>query len=136
MSTPEIVNWILGTAAVIAALTVIWKQAVLPGVQRIATEQVTRPVLDRIVEVFRDNLNHMEVLDDIAHEFKTNSGSSLKDAMNRLERAAEQNEMAVAALQTQAEAQRIQLAENRVLLDRLAQQLDLGLLNHRTEDPT
>ncbi len=130
------VQWVIAAAALVTALGVLWRQAVLPAVRKIASEQVTRPVLDRIVDIYKDNLNHFSVLDDIARQFKTNAGSSLKDSVNRLESAAEESArtaheaaVAVKGLAVEAEASRRQTSEMRVLLDDLRAQVRLGMLS-------
>ncbi len=128
------VQWVIAAAALVTSLGILWRSAVLPAVRKIASEQVTRPVIDRIVETYKDNLNHFSVLDDIARQFTTNAGSSLKDSGNRLEHAAEESArtaheaaVAVKGLAVEAEASRRQTSEMRVLLDDLRAQVTLGI---------
>lgn len=127
---PAWLQWIVWAAAGVTAIGLLWQKAVHPAVTAYVEAQVTRPVIRAIVGEFKDDLNHIAVLDEIAAQFKTNAGSSLKDAINRLESTASTSAAAVIEQKIENEATRSQMAQLRVLVDRLTAQVDLGLMSN------
>lgn len=82
----------LATAAFIGAVSVIWTKLVRPGAALLAT---------------------IDVLQQIAGEFRTNSGSSLRDAVDRIERIATQ-------AQATGDALGAQVRQLMIMADRLS----------------
>lgn len=68
LAMPSWGAWILGIAAVVTALGVIWKQLIFPAARVISRAESTLPVLEQI-----------------AREFSKNGGSTLKDQIDRIE---------------------------------------------------
>lgn len=134
---------ILGLAAVVTALGVLWTKVLKPGAKLISTTEEMLPLLRNLTIVFRNTPDSFAVLHDIAAQFRTNSGSSLRDLLNRVEATAlESRAMLETAARELRESDSIlrvgvetarQLADqdretNRQLMlqvDRLASKLDL-----------
>jgi type II secretory pathway component PulM len=131
---------IIGIAGFVVALGVIWKKVVSPLARLITTTEKILPLLVMLTEVFEKNPNALKVLGEIAAQFKTDSGSSLRDVVNRLEQAALDNRKAVVAaaeaadvLKIGVEASRLVSDQDRamvrrleILLDRLGVKVDEG----------
>lgn len=64
------------------------------------------PMVQRLTTTFADSPRAFGVLDDIARQFGTDSGSSLRDAIDRLETTAAENREAAALLKVGVEASR------------------------------
>lgn len=115
---PFAVQAILVAAAVVSALGVLWSKLGRPTwkIAKAADELV--PLLRDFTEAFRGTPQVFLVLDEIARQFRTDSGSSLRDVVNRLEALI--NEQALAG-----EAARQLSADDRRTLARLVLLLDL-----------
>lgn len=122
---------LLWMAAGLTALGVIWQKGIKPAVRVLRQAQDTIAVMDAVVVEFKGNLHHLAVLDDIAHEFKTNNGSSLKDAIVRLEASAHKAAVAASEAKIESEANRQQIAQVRVIADRMSAMIDLGLVSNQ-----
>jgi hypothetical protein len=125
-----VTGWIITAAAVTTALIVLFKKVVLPGYKGVGAIEDALPVLRDFTATFKGRTDVFGVLDSIAAQFRTDSGSSLRDSVddlisaaqaavaaaetNRLvaERAAEENRRANESLMIRFEAQR-QLVEQR-----------------------
>jgi len=68
------------------------------------------PVAIELTEQFHDAPEAFVTLREIAQQFKADSGTSLRDVINRLERSADDNRAAVKTLEANIETAR-QLAE-------------------------
>lgn len=126
----QIVLWV---AAGLTACGVIWTKAIRPLVRFIAKAEEMIPLLKELNKVFRDTPNAFKVLDEIVAQFRTDSGSSLRDVVNRLDEAAKQNKAAgellkigVEAARQLAEQDRAQLQRLIILLDRVTVKVDAG----------
>lgn len=88
---PRWAQIIIGAAAVLAAIGVIWTKLLRPlGIfiyKFVLVQREILPLLQRFAEVFKDNPNAFKVLDEIVAQFRTDSGSSLRDVVNRIEEA-------------------------------------------------
>jgi hypothetical protein len=128
---PRWLEYILWAAALLTAVTLIWTRVVRPVAKLITVTTEMLPLLNEFVQVFRDSPGTFKVLDDIAAQFKTDSGSSLRDVVDRLDLAAKENRIAAEFLKVGVETQK-QLAEQDratlqrtlVLLDRLGVKLE------------
>lgn len=134
---PTWIAYILGAAALVTALGVLWKKVLRPVgkfvVQFVVAIQEMLPLLQELTSVFRDTPHAFKVLDEIVAQFRTDSGSSLRDAVNRLEEQAEKQSTAAEALRISALAQqqvvemdRAQLRRVEIVLDRLDQNVKAG----------
>jgi len=86
---------VLGAAALATAFGVLWAKVVKPGAAFITLVGKLHPLLQNLVDAFSGEANLLQVLHEIAGEFKTDSGSSLRDVINRLDVAAAANAVAV-----------------------------------------
>lgn len=89
---PAWTQLILGIAALIVAVGVIWTKGIRPMVRFISKAEEMVPLLVKLNEALGKTPEAFEVLDEIVAQFRTDSGSSLKDQVNRLETAAERQE--------------------------------------------
>lgn len=137
----EIPVWmsvVLAIAGVITALYVIFQKGIRPMSKAITEADEMLPVMRDLTEAMRnvqDIPAVFEVVKQIVAQFRTDSGSSLRDVIDRLEAAAEANQRALGAMaRTDAErnlliastqeAQRILAQEDRVQIARLLAALD------------
>ncbi len=124
---PTWVTIVLATAGVISAVAVIWTKLLRPAARLVTTSEVMVPLLIELTEVFRGQPESFRILSDIAGQFKTDSGTSLRDVVNRLELAALENHHASERLKVGVELSRVLAERDReavqhliVLLDRLS----------------
>lgn len=114
---PGWVQAVIAGAAVITALTVIWAKAIKPGAKIISQAEDTIPLLQKLTKEWADAPNLPQVLKEIHAQFKTNAGSSLRDAINRLEAAAAENKLAAEENKRAAVDLNMQMEVNRALAD-------------------
>lgn len=76
---------VLALAALVTAIGVLWTKVLRPGAKLISTTEEMLPLLRTLTTTFRDTPASLLVLRDIANQFSTDSGSSLRDVVNRLE---------------------------------------------------
>lgn len=101
---------IIGLGAVIGAMRATWIYALRPMANFITLVGEMKPLLEELTNVFKDNPNGFKVLDEIQAEFRTDSGSSLRDKVNEIAEAAKEAKLAADELKIGAAAQK-QLAE-------------------------
>lgn len=136
---PAWTQYILGTAALLIALGVLWTKAIKPlGLfiyKFVKAQQEMLPLLQALTKEFKDSPNVFSVLDEMAAQFRTDSGSSLRDAVNRIEElsqdakvvaqeakvAAEELKIGVAATKQLTEMDRAERREQMLKLDRVSQ---------------
>lgn len=114
---PAWVQIVVGLAALVTATGVLWKKVLNPLRKAGNTAEEMYPLMVRLTEVFADNPDALKVLYEIAAQFKTNSGSSLRDVVNDLAKA-------IATLEKHAEIARILAERDREQLQRLLTLLD------------
>jgi len=121
-----VVAVIVGTAGIITALGVLWTKLIKPGAKAASTWEQAQPALDVLADMGPDVGKILSFLADIAAQFRTNSGSSLKDAINRLEVAGAESKAAIdearaliTAMQIIAGQDRQQMVKLFVVVDRL-----------------
>lgn len=81
---PDWAQWVIGAAAVITALGILWAKVVRPLVKGAATAEMMFPLMQELTVKFRDIPAVFDVLKEIVAQVRTNSGSSLKDTVNKL----------------------------------------------------
>ncbi len=143
--------WVTGAAAIVIALGVLWTKALKPGARIISQTERAIPVMQALVEVFGKDTVVFDVLHEIASEFRANAGSTLRDAVDRLERKlneqaerdvvleanlkeatasgqviAEQLKINVAAVRILAESDRARVSEMMVLLGKVSANIDVS----------
>lgn len=84
---PLWLQWILGAGAVIGALAVIWTKFVRPLSKLIVFLDQIMPMLSDLLARSKKDPDYLSVLAEIAAQFKTDSGSTLRDVINRLEQS-------------------------------------------------
>lgn len=131
---PQWATTILWIAAVITAVGVIWVKLIRPLAKLITLITQALPLLEVINTTFKDNPDAFNVLAEIAAQFRTDNGSSLKDAVNRIEAvgkeaqavagnakaAAEELKVGVKARELLAEQDRKEIRELMLKLDRVS----------------
>lgn len=116
---------VLGLAALITAVSVIWTKVLRPGARLISATEEMIPLMRDLTRTFKDVPHAFQVLDEIVAQFRTNSGSSLRDVIDRIEEAAVQAHQAGEVLKVQVEVVRELASQDRRQLERL-----ITLLNY------
>lgn len=122
----------IGIGGGITSLAIMWRQILRPGAKLIAALDEAVPLLHVAVDSFGQNSTALKVLADIASQFRTDSGSSLRDVINRLEQAAFDAAAVARVAKEKAEAVRLlavedreNMAELQVLVERFTRALDV-----------
>lgn len=100
---PVWLQWIIGIGAGTGALVAVWQKIIRPGAKLIALGTETLPLLIEFTSQFKGKLGSLGVLEEIAAQFKTDSGSTLRDVVNRLETAANESKAAAEELRVKAQ---------------------------------
>jgi methyl-accepting chemotaxis protein len=82
---PGWVQAVLSAAALVTAAGVLWAKVLHPLIRAAATGEVMLPILQELTVKFRDVPGIFDVLKDMASQFRTDNGSSLRDVVNALE---------------------------------------------------
>lgn len=114
---PTWLQVVLGTAALVTAVGVIWKKIVAPMFRIAKAADVLVPLLRDFMDAFEDSPEVFLVLNEIAAQFRTDSGSSLRDVVNRLDKATHDLTISGAAAAQLSADDRLTLARLVVLLD-------------------
>jgi peptide subunit release factor RF-3 len=130
---PFFLQVLIGIAAGLTAVGVLWTKLLRPAARCVALAEELLPLLQELTNVFHDNPSAFGVLEEIAEQFRTDSGSSLRDAVNRIEAAATENKVAAEVLKVHAAAAKELSSEDRrevarmaVLMGRLETQMRAG----------
>lgn len=115
---------ILGIAAVVGAALYLWQKLLRPGARLVTTMDKLLPVAVELAEQFHDAPEAFITLREIASQFKADSGTSLRDVINRLESAANENRAAAQVLSVNLEAARLLAEQDRSELAKLIVRLD------------
>ncbi len=123
---PDWAQIIIGVAAVVGASGVIYTKALVPFVESVELLNEIRKDLGSQPDVFA-------VLNEIARQFRTNAGSSLRDVVDRLDAAAIENRIAIDAnkltlesAKVLAEADRRAAARLEVILNLVSAKADVA----------
>lgn len=123
---PVWVQWILAIGGIITVGSVAWAKVIRPMSQFITMSVKAMPLIVEFTETFEKTPYLLKVLQSIAGEFKPDSGTSLRDVINRIEDMTMAAKSAADELKVGVETQK-QMNEGRdrkmerllVLLDRL-----------------
>lgn len=118
---PTWVAIILGSAAVVSALGVLWSR-LNPVLTLIA-------LLQQFMEAFGGEKNPFPVINEIAQQFRTDSGTTLRDVVNRLEKAVNDLQISGAASDKLTAEDRKLLAKMSVILDLIDTKSDVLALD-------
>lgn len=135
---PLWLQWIIWAGAGIVACAAIWTKFLKPIFKLIAYMHELLPLISELLKRYRENPNYIDVLTEIADQFKTDSGSTLRDVVNRLEVAANKAESSAKELRIKASvleekvavgkelatSDRVDAAHKLVLLDGLIVRVD------------
>lgn len=122
---PTWVQLIISAAAVVMAVGTLWK-VILPGAKMIAEWAVIMPVLRDLAKQFGGTPGALGVLREVAAQFRTDSGSSLRDVVNRLEDASQRIEGRAKTLELRDEEDRTRAARLAAVVDALSAQIGAG----------
>lgn len=121
---PGWAQWLLAAAAVVTALGVLWNKVLNPLRKAVARIEEAVPLIVTASDVFSDWPDAMKVLREMASQFKTDHGSSLRDVVNELASASKASAAHSQVFAVGVEAAK-QLAErDRQEVQRLMLQLD------------
>lgn len=121
---PAWAQFVLAVSTVFVALAALWTKVLRPGMRAASAAEEMLPLLKEMTKVFRDSPDAFGVLHDIAAQFHSDGGASLRDVVNRLEASAIANHQAGEALKVGVESSRILAERDRQQLDRLIILLD------------
>jgi len=128
---PTWATYIVIAAAVVTASGVLWVKLIRPLANLITMVGKLLPLLTVLTDTFKDNPDAFKVLEEIAAEFRTNDGSSLKDQVNRIEQigvqataVAEAARVAADELKVGVEARRLMAEQDRKQMQDLMLKLD------------
>lgn len=116
--------YVTGFAAVVVAVGVIWRKVLEPLFDVAVESKRTLPVLRAVTDTFGGDPSVLLVIREIAAQFRTDSGTTLRDIVNGLADSAEQNRRAVDLLRIAAEGARALSEADRVRIDRFIMALD------------
>lgn len=112
--------WVVAAAAAVTALGILWRRVVHPTIRLVSQVNTAIPVLQDLTGTFKDSPGTFKVLDEIAAQFRTDSGSSLRDVVNRLEVAADRLRVGAETARQLAERDRVEVRNLLTNVDRLA----------------
>lgn len=128
---PAWAQWVLGAAALVTAIKVLW--TVIGKLSTIIVlQRELQPVLIDLLKQFEDSPGAFKVLKEMSQEFRSDSGSTLKDQMNRLEHALELMRLVAKAQAVSMLSQAELAADDRAKLGDLLLRLDR--LNVKSDD--
>lgn len=130
MQIPDFLQIMLWVAGGLTALGVIYLKGLRPLSKFISETERAVPVLKTVTDKLNDPII-VDVIVDMAKQFQTDSGSSLRDVVNRLETASIEAKAVTDVLRVTIEGSRQlqdgdrqQIARLLILLDRLQLQAD------------
>lgn len=121
---PVWTQYILGIAGLLIAIGVIWTKAIRPAARLVTLAEEMLPMAKELAAAFKGTPHAFEVLDEIVVQFRTDSGSSLRDVVNRLEQGTLQLRQGAETVKELAEQDREHLQRLIILLDRLTIRVD------------
>lgn len=90
---------LVAVATVLSAVAMIWRGLIRPAVQLVALANRMVPLAEEMVDAFEDaGSSPMHVLADVVAEFRNDHGSTLRDAVDRIEAQIGENTAELAEL--------------------------------------
>lgn len=130
----QIIVWIAvgitSLGVILGVPTLIWKKMLRPGVRLVNLMDRMLPLMEVLSKEFQSKPQMFSVLREIAAQFQTDSGSSLRDLANRLEETARLNQANIEIVKSGLEVLRIAYEATRqvsTLRDDKAQELALAI---------
>jgi hypothetical protein len=120
----QAVAYIVGIATAAGAILYLWKKVLYPAAQGVTLLGKMLPVLKDFTAAFEDNPSVFLVLNNIAAQFRTDSGSSLRDVVNRLEDSAKAQAELAEKVREDREVERRLAVRDREQLQELILKLD------------
>jgi hypothetical protein len=124
---------VVGTSVLIVAMGVIWTKLVKPVAELISLMGELLPLLKDLASHFTGSPDAFQILKEIVAEFRSDSGSTLRDVVNRLEDAANENKLAAGVLKQNLEVSKRLSQEDRVVLEGLIAKV--GQLQQSNHNP-
>lgn len=121
---PVWTQYILGIAGLLIAVGVIWTKFIRPAAKLVTAAEEILPIMKELTVAFRGTPHAFDVLDEIVAQFRTDSGSSLRDVVNRLEQGTQELRQGAQTVKQLAEQDREHLQRLIILLDRLTIRVD------------
>jgi hypothetical protein len=84
------VQWVIAAAAITTAVGVLFRKVLGPGYRAAGTIEDALPVFRAFTATFKGKTDVFVTLDNIAAQFRADDGSSLRDAIDGLEKAAKE----------------------------------------------
>src|SRR5688572_29613349 len=113
---PDWAQWFITAAAVVTALGLLVKKVIIPGYRGVGALEDALPVFREFTATFKGKTDVFKVIEEIASQFRTDSGSSLRDAVDQLGLYAERNRLSA--------ERAAQVADQLVIRFEAARQLD------------
>lgn len=124
LGLPVWAQWMGWGTLVLGIVVAFYKKVLKPGARLIMLGERAVPLLEDLTTVFQGKPNAFKVLNEIAAQFSTDSGTTLRDVVNRLEDAAVENKQSSELLKVGVEASRLLAEQDREQLQRLIVLLD------------
>lgn len=119
----ETLGWIAGA---LVAAGIVWTKLVRPLLRFASLAERMVPLLVDLTKQFEDAPGAFAVLDEVAAQFRTNSGSSLRDVVNRLEATSDRIDGRAKTLELRDEEDRTTVARLAAVVNALAARVDLN----------
>lgn len=128
---PDWLQWVLWAAAGVTALGVIWSKVIKPVYRIISQVEDMLPVWTAATQQLADVPAAFQILRDIIAQLRSDSGTTIKDALNRMEAAitdaaklANEAKVEIAADRRVDHISRNEMQKQVLVLDRLGQKVD------------
>src|SRR5688500_18463700 len=121
---PQWAETLVWVAGAVAAVGIIWTKMVRPLVRAVSLAERMLPLIADLTKQFEDQPGAFAVLNEIAAQFRTDSGSSLRDQVNLLVTAAHDTKVAAEVLAVGVEAVKQLAAQDRADATRRQRQIE------------
>jgi hypothetical protein len=125
---------IAGVGIVVTAIAVIGTKVVLPMFRFARRVDEIVPLMTELTGTFKNSPESFEVLKQIVAQFRTDSGSSLRDVVNRLDAASVENVRSNELLRIAATTAKEMADRDRSQIDRLVLLLDRLTITQASAD--
>jgi uncharacterized phage infection (PIP) family protein YhgE len=88
---PDWIVWLITIPVAMTAVGFFIRRLIIPGYRMIGSVEDAVPVFKEFTATFQNDPDIFKVIKDIASQFRTDSGSSLRDAVDQLGKLAETN---------------------------------------------